>query len=107
MEASRGSKEVETRNPFAPLRSCNMDTDAPGTESTPAEETAQKQSGRPSSIILTSVKNLIQFRNSSNATGVLTKDMVDYQAVKAHFENTKLSYYTFYPKSQKPVKVSE
>jgi hypothetical protein len=27
--------------------------------------------------------------------------------VKAHFENTKLSYYTFYPKSQKPVKVSE
>jgi hypothetical protein len=30
--------------------------------------------------------------------------MVDYQSVKAHFETNNLSYYTFYPKSQKLIK---
>jgi hypothetical protein len=30
--------------------------------------------------------------------------MVDYQSVKAHLETKNLSYYTFYPKSQKPIK---
>jgi hypothetical protein len=30
--------------------------------------------------------------------------MVDYQSVKAHFETSNLFYYTFYPKSQKPIK---
>jgi hypothetical protein len=33
---------------------------------------------------------------------VITKDMVDYQSVEAHFETNNL--YTFYPKSQKPIK---
>jgi hypothetical protein len=30
--------------------------------------------------------------------------MVDYQAVKAHFENGNPFYYIFYPKSQTPIK---
>jgi hypothetical protein len=30
--------------------------------------------------------------------------MVDYQAVKAFFETKNLSYYTFYPKAEKPIK---
>jgi hypothetical protein len=29
--------------------------------------------------------------------------MVDYQAVKSHFDRNFLAYYTFFPKSEKPV----
>jgi hypothetical protein len=29
---------------------------------------------------------------------------VDYQSVKTYFESKNLSYYTFYPKSEKPIK---
>jgi hypothetical protein len=32
--------------------------------------------------------------------------MVDYQSLKAHFESNNLSYYTFYPKSERPIKTS-
>jgi hypothetical protein len=30
--------------------------------------------------------------------------MVDYQAIKNHFDKTSLAYFTFYPKSLKPIK---
>jgi hypothetical protein len=30
--------------------------------------------------------------------------MVNYQSVKAYFESNNLSYYTFYPKAEKPIK---
>jgi hypothetical protein len=30
--------------------------------------------------------------------------MVDYQSVKGHLESNNLSYYTFYPKSERPIK---
>jgi hypothetical protein len=30
--------------------------------------------------------------------------MVDYQSVKGHFEANTLSYYNFYPKSERPIK---
>jgi hypothetical protein len=30
--------------------------------------------------------------------------MVDYQAVKTFFSDHTLSYYTFYPKAEKPIK---
>jgi endonuclease V-like protein UPF0215 family len=30
--------------------------------------------------------------------------MVDYQAVKSRFDQNSLSYYTFYPKAEKPIK---
>jgi hypothetical protein len=30
--------------------------------------------------------------------------MVDYQSVKTYFESKNLSYYTFYPKSENPIK---
>jgi hypothetical protein len=32
--------------------------------------------------------------------------MADFQTVKSHFENKHLSYYTFYPKSEKPIKTA-
>jgi hypothetical protein len=30
--------------------------------------------------------------------------MVNFSAIKSHFDEQKLPYFTFYPKSQKPVK---
>jgi hypothetical protein len=49
-------------------------------------------------------KQIFVFCTTRNGTRIITKDMVDYQSVKAHFETNNLSYYTFYPKSQKPIK---
>jgi hypothetical protein len=95
-----------------------METDAPVTEPIPPEAAAQGKTGRPSPVVLTTIVNLIQlqkqlkgvtkdnfeFRNTRNGTRVFTKDMVDYQAVK-NFLNTKsLPCFTFYPKSQNPIK---
>jgi hypothetical protein len=39
-------------------------------------------------------KQMFEFRSTRNGTRILTKLMVVYQAVKAHFENTKLAYRT-------------
>jgi hypothetical protein len=95
-----------------------METDAPVTEPIPPEAAAQGKTGRPPPIVLTSTVNLIQLqeqlkgvakdnfeiRNTRNGTWVLTKDMVDYQAVKNYFDTQSLPYFTFFPKSQKPIK---
>jgi hypothetical protein len=89
---STSTVTVATKNFFAPLRTTNMDTDAPVTESKSTEAEATGKSGRPPPIILTSAANLIQlqkqlksvakqsfeFRNAKNGTRVVTKDMVDY-----------------------------
>jgi hypothetical protein len=85
------SVEVATRNFFAYLRTANMDTNSPATESSPAAKAT-----RPSPIVLTSATNLIQrqtqlkgvakqafeFRNTENGTRVITKDIMHFQAVK-------------------------
>jgi hypothetical protein len=80
-----------------------------------AEEAAAPalgNSSRPPQIVLTSAANLIQlqdqlkgvakqhfeFRNTRNGTRLVTKDMVDYQAVKTYFERNSLSFFTFFPK---------
>jgi hypothetical protein len=95
-----------------------MDTDAPGTESSEAEEPVPGKSSRPPPIVLTSAINLIQLqkqlkgiakhqfelRRTRNGTRVTTKDRVDYQSVKGHFEANNLSYNTFYPKPENPIK---
>jgi hypothetical protein len=95
-----------------------MDTDAADTECSAAEEAVQGEAGRPPPIVLTSATNLIQlqkqlkrvakqlfeFHGTRNGTRVITKDMVDYKSVKAHFESNNLSYYTFYPESKRPIK---
>jgi hypothetical protein len=102
---------------FAPFRANNMDTDAPVTVSNPTEATAPEKLGQPLPIMLTSAANLIQlqkqlkgvakqnfeFRSTRNGTRVVTKDMVDCQAVKTSLNNHSLSYYTFYPKADKPI----
>jgi hypothetical protein len=97
-----------------------MDTNDPVSESNAEEaaDPAPRKSARPPPIVLTSAANLIQlqkqlegvarqnfeFRNTRNGTRLVTKDMVDYQAVTSHFNNNHLAYFTFFPKLAKPVK---
>jgi hypothetical protein len=109
--------EVHKRNFFALLRA-PMDTESAGAETTVNEETVPWKTGRPPPIILTSQTNLIQFqkqlknvvkgdfefRSTRNGTRVVTKCMANLEAVKSHFTNHNLSYYSFFPKSQKPIK---
>jgi hypothetical protein len=104
------STKVAIRNFFASLRSANMDTDFPAAVSSPAaEEAVPAKAGRPPPIFLTSATNLMQlqkqlkgvakqvfeFRNTQNGTRVITKGMVEFEAVKLHFEFIYLSFYSF------------
>jgi hypothetical protein len=50
------------------------------------------------------VKEGIVIRSTRNRTTVITRDVADYQFVKPHFDTNNLSYYSFYPKSEKPMK---
>jgi hypothetical protein len=34
----------------------------------------------------------------------MTKEMADYSAIKHHLEQNSLHFYTFHPKSEKPIK---
>jgi hypothetical protein len=87
-----------------------MDTDSSGAEATTHEEAVPSKASRPVTIILTSKSNLIQlqkqlksvvkddieFSSTRNRTRVITKGMADFEAVKSHFTNNKLSYYSFF-----------
>jgi hypothetical protein len=98
--------KVATKKFFTPLQTTNMDTYAPDTESSAVEEAVPGKMGRPPPIVLTSATNLIQlqkqlkgvakqifeFHSTKNRTRVITKGMVDFQSVKAHFESSNLSY---------------
>jgi hypothetical protein len=94
-----------------------MDTDTSGTEANTVEEAVPGKAGRPPPIILTATTNLIQkrqlknvskgvfaFRNIKTGTRVITRSMTDFEAVKFYFSTHNLSYYSFFPKSQKPIK---
>jgi hypothetical protein len=108
---------VATKNFFAPSGQPTLKM-MPLSESKSTKAEATGKSGRPPPIILMSAANLIhlqkqlkgvakqsfKFRNTKNGTRVITKDMVDYQAVKQFFETKSLSYYTFCPKVEKPIK---
>jgi hypothetical protein len=54
------------------------------------------------------LKNVVEedfeFRSTRNGIRVITKGIADLEAAKSHFINNNLSYYSFSPKSQKPVK---
>jgi hypothetical protein len=92
-----------------------MDTD---TSNTPQEEAASVKTGRPPPIVLTSAVNLIQlqkqlksvvrgnfeFRKTRNGPRVITRGMADFQAIKTYFENQNLSYFSFFTKSETPIK---
>jgi hypothetical protein len=93
--------------------------DSASTETSPREATTTAKTGRPPPIVLTFAVNLIQlqkqlknvvkedfeFCNTRNETRIIIRGMVDFLAVKSHFEKNNLFYFTFYPKSEKPIKV--
>jgi hypothetical protein len=96
-----------------------MDTDASGTEATSNEEAVPGKTGTLPPIILTSTTNLIQlqkqqkivikenfeFRSTRNGTRVIARAMADFKSVKSHFDANNQPYYSFYPKSEEPMKV--
>jgi hypothetical protein len=110
-------KVPTTRNYFAPLRTPQMEAEEsePPTEE---QQTSPVVSGRPPPIVLTSAINLIQlqnnlksivkgnfeFRSTRNGTRVVTREMADYSAIREYFDKNHLNYFTFHPKSQKPIK---
>jgi hypothetical protein len=47
-------------------------------------------------------KQSFEILNARNGTRVLTKDIKDFQAVKAHFDQNNLCYFTFSPNQRKP-----
>jgi hypothetical protein len=91
--------------------------DADTTTERQQHQAPSSQAGRPFPIVLTSQVNLMQlrrqlkgllkgnfeYRNTRNGTRVVTKEMVDFSANRSHFEINNLPYFTFYPKSQKPI----
>lgn len=109
---------VTTRNFYAPLRAAEMETDPSTTEGSSSASTASAKPGRPPPIILTSAVNLIQlqkqlknvvegnfeFRSTRNGTRVITKSLADFQSVKSLFDSQLLSYFTFFLKTEKPIK---
>jgi hypothetical protein len=51
------------------------------------------------------VKEYFVFRNTRNGTRVITRGMANFLAIKSHFEENNLPFFTFYNKSEKPIKV--
>jgi hypothetical protein len=116
---------VPTRNFIAPLRAVNKETEnveaAPKPTDQPEEQGQHQTSpktGRPPPIVLTSAVNLIglqkdlklsvkghfEFRNTRAGTKVMSKEMADYSAIRHYLDSKHLSYFTFFPKSEKPMK---
>jgi hypothetical protein len=50
------------------------------------------------------LKGNFQLHNTRNGTTVVTKEMADISSIRSQFENNNSPYFTFYPKSQKPIK---
>jgi hypothetical protein len=81
------------------------------------EKRTRSFDGRPP-IVLSSIVNLIhlyrnikgfvedsfEFRNTRNGTGVIIKDMAEFRAIKPYFDKERFHYFSFHPKSQKPIK---
>ncbi|XP_023714241.1 uncharacterized protein LOC111868088 [Cryptotermes secundus] len=86
--------------------------------SKPGEQQPSDKPVRLPPIVLTSTTNLMQlqrkvkelvtgnfeFRNTRSGTRIVTKEMADFSAIKTFLESTNLSYFTFFPKSEKPIK---
>jgi hypothetical protein len=116
--------EVATKNFFAPLRTAEMEiehalvegkSDGPNNE---LQQPSSSKAGRPPPIVLTTATNLMQlqkrikdivtgnfeFRNTRSGTRIVTKEMADFTAIRKHLDNNNLTYFTFFPKSEKHIK---
>jgi hypothetical protein len=111
-------KVVVTQNFIALLQMTDIDTNTIGTEAMPLAEAVPGKTGRLPPVVLTTTTNLSQlqkqlkglvkvnfeFCKTRNGTRVITKAMADFSAVSVHFKNNSLAYFTFCPKSKKPIK---
>ena len=50
------------------------------------------------------VKEIFDFRSTRNGTRVITRGVEDFQSVRSHFDTNNLYFYSFYTKSEKPMK---
>jgi hypothetical protein len=50
------------------------------------------------------LKGNLEFRNIRNEPKVVKKEMADFSAIRSHFDSNNLQHFTFYLKSQKPIK---
>jgi hypothetical protein len=50
------------------------------------------------------VSENFEFCSTRNGIRVTTRSMADFQSVKSHFNSQNLFYYSFFPKSKKPIK---
>jgi type II restriction/modification system DNA methylase subunit YeeA len=50
------------------------------------------------------VKGNFEFWSTRNGTRLVTREMAAYSAIREYFDSKNLNYFTFHPKSQKPVK---
>jgi hypothetical protein len=115
--------EIPTRNFYAPLRSAGMELDQTEDTNTQTDGEEQQQPpnsqrGRPPPIKLTATVNSMQLQrqlkgivngsfesaNTRNGTRIVTNEMADYSAIKEYLSSQTLNYFTFYPKSLKPIK---
>jgi hypothetical protein len=116
---------IPTRNFFAPLRAMEVDTNTVAGDGAESELPTKQQQNpvpkgteRPPPIILITSVNLLkfraeikaimkgsfEFRTSRNVISVVTREMTDYSAIMRHSDAQNLPYYTFHPKSTKPMK---
>jgi hypothetical protein len=95
-------------------------THVEATSESPTSETQQtsNKAGRPPPIILTSAINLIKlqrhirdivkgdfdFRNTRSGSRIITKEMEDIYSIRKYLEGKNLSHFTFFHKSEKPIK---
>jgi hypothetical protein len=110
---------ITTRNFYAPLRSEDINIQSAQEDGSEADqEGAANFTGRPPPIVLTSAVNLIRIekdirgevkgdihlKTTRNWVRVVTREMADYFSIKQLFDHRQLSYFTFHPKCEKPIK---
>jgi hypothetical protein len=101
-----------------------METGNDVTAQEPADQAQQQgqettsKARRPAPIVLTSTVNLMspqkelkvllkdsfEFRNTKAITGIVSREMADYSAIRHYLDCQHLNYFTFFPKSEKPIK---
>jgi hypothetical protein len=111
-------RPVVTKNFFAPLRAAPMEGAEVCDERSSSNDNPDK--GRPPPLVLSSEANILSlqkdlktvvtgeffFRNTASGTRITTKSMADYKATQNLLSQRGLTYFTFYTKGDKPVKLS-
>jgi hypothetical protein len=111
-------KAMLTHNFFTSLRTADMDMETTEAEKTLQEQEAPRKPGRPLPIVMTFTMDLIglqsdlqdhvrgeyKSQNTKNGAQIVTKEVVNYPAMKSYLEKNNLHYFTLSPNSEKPIK---